>query len=128
MITFNERTQSPTQMADTSAQDSTATAITTSSAVVNPYSDIDGRFVVKFSSSHFIPDLNELSDSWYASSTFVATLDGQVCVLKNDALELLDDTNYYWWLVRCIKTDEVRFLTVQLFTLTSFPHLITSLK
>jgi len=44
----------------------------------------------------------------YALHTFVANLDGQVCVLKGDSLELLDDSNSYWWLVKCIKTDEVR--------------------
>ena len=44
----------------------------------------------------------------YALHTFVANLEGQVCVLKGDSLELLDDSNSYWWLVKCIKTDEVR--------------------
>ncbi|KAJ1339303.1 hypothetical protein BSLG_006070 [Batrachochytrium salamandrivorans] len=42
----------------------------------------------------------------YALHTFVANLEGQVCVLKGDSLELLDDSNSYWWLVKCIKTQE----------------------
>lgn len=47
-------------------------------------------------------------DLVYALHTFVANLEGQVCVLKGDALELLDDSNSYWWLVKCLKTDEVK--------------------
>lgn len=43
----------------------------------------------------------------YALHTFVANLEGQVCVLKGDSLELLDDSNSYWWLVKCLKTEEV---------------------
>jgi hypothetical protein len=43
----------------------------------------------------------------YALHTFVANLEGQVCVLKGDPLELLDDSNSYWWLVKCLKTEEV---------------------
>ena len=46
-------------------------------------------------------------DLVYALHTFVANLEGQVCVLKGDSLELLDDSNSYWWLVKCLKTDEV---------------------
>ena len=48
----------------------------------------------------------------YALHTFVANLEGQVCVLKGDALQLLDDSNSYWWFVKCIKTDEVIILLV----------------
>ena len=40
-------------------------------------------------------------------TAFFASLDGQVCVLKGDSLELLDDSNSYWWLVKCSKTEEV---------------------
>jgi hypothetical protein len=50
----------------------------------------------------------------YALHTFVANLEGQVCVLKGDSLELLDDSNSYWWLVKCIKTDEVPCLFTDL--------------
>ncbi|KAJ3096386.1 hypothetical protein HDU97_005931 [Phlyctochytrium planicorne] len=50
----------------------------------------------------------------YALHTFVANLEGQVCVLKGDSLELLDDSNSYWWLVKCIKTDESTVLKVML--------------
>lgn len=43
----------------------------------------------------------------YASQTFAASLEGQVCVLKGDSLEMIDDSNSYWWLVKCSKTSEV---------------------
>ncbi|RKO91496.1 hypothetical protein BDK51DRAFT_45614 [Blyttiomyces helicus] len=45
----------------------------------------------------------------YALHTFVANLEGQVCVLKGDSLDLLDDSNSYWWLVKCLKTDETPY-------------------
>ncbi|KAJ3316511.1 hypothetical protein HDU76_001742 [Blyttiomyces sp. JEL0837] len=49
----------------------------------------------------------------YALHTFVANLEGQVCVLKGDALDLLDDSNSYWWLVKCIKTDEIGYIPAE---------------
>ncbi len=32
----------------------------------------------------------------YALFTFVASMEGQICVLKGEPLELLDDSNSYW--------------------------------
>ncbi|TPX34854.1 hypothetical protein SmJEL517_g02587 [Synchytrium microbalum] len=49
----------------------------------------------------------------WALHTFVANLEGQVCVLKGDALELLDDSNSYWWLVKCMKTDEIGYIPAE---------------
>ncbi|KAJ1555564.1 hypothetical protein HK405_000361, partial [Cladochytrium tenue] len=49
----------------------------------------------------------------YALHTFVANLDGQVCVLKGDALDLMDDSNSYWWLVKCIKTEEIGYIPAE---------------
>ncbi|KAJ1343121.1 hypothetical protein BSLG_002147 [Batrachochytrium salamandrivorans] len=49
----------------------------------------------------------------YALHTFVANLEGQVCVLKGDSLELLDDSNSYWWLVKCIKTQEIGYIPAE---------------
>lgn len=49
----------------------------------------------------------------YALHTFVANLEGQVCALKGDSLELLDDSNSYWWLVKCIKTDEIGYIPAE---------------
>ncbi|ORY53900.1 hypothetical protein BCR33DRAFT_711244, partial [Rhizoclosmatium globosum] len=45
--------------------------------------------------------------------TFVANVEGQVCVLKGDSLKLLDDTNYYWWLVKCVKTEEIGYIPAE---------------
>ncbi|KAI8619224.1 hypothetical protein BC830DRAFT_810494 [Chytriomyces sp. MP71] len=49
----------------------------------------------------------------YALHSFVANLEGQVCVLKGDPLALLDDSNSYWWLVRCCKTEEVGYIPAE---------------
>ncbi|KAJ1553901.1 hypothetical protein HK405_006579, partial [Cladochytrium tenue] len=49
----------------------------------------------------------------YALHTFVANLEGQVCVLKGDALALMDDSNSYWWLVRCVKTAEIGYIPAE---------------
>ncbi|KAJ1555809.1 hypothetical protein HK405_012610, partial [Cladochytrium tenue] len=49
----------------------------------------------------------------YALHTFVANLEGQVCVLKGDTLDLMDDTNSYWWLVKCIKTEEIGYIPAE---------------
>ncbi|KAI9347408.1 hypothetical protein DFJ73DRAFT_836598 [Zopfochytrium polystomum] len=49
----------------------------------------------------------------YALHTFVANLEGQVCVLKGDALDLMDDSNSYWWLVKCIKTEEIGYIPAE---------------
>ncbi|KAI9347019.1 hypothetical protein BDR26DRAFT_93100 [Obelidium mucronatum] len=49
----------------------------------------------------------------YALHTFVANVEGQVCVLKGDSLKLLDDTNYYWWLVKCVKTEEIGYIPAE---------------
>ncbi|KAJ1567294.1 hypothetical protein HK405_006455 [Cladochytrium tenue] len=62
-----------------------------------------------------VVDLNESIDYGlvYARHTFVANLEGQVCVLKGDALDMLDDSNSYWWLVKCIKTDEIGYIPAE---------------
>jgi len=43
----------------------------------------------------------------YAYHSFVSSQSGQVCVSKDEELVLLDDTNDYWWLVKCVRSDEV---------------------
>ncbi|KAJ3130231.1 hypothetical protein HK100_008154, partial [Physocladia obscura] len=49
---------------------------------------------------------NEENENVYAVSTFVATVAGQATVLAGDVLQLLDDSNAYWWLVRCVQRNE----------------------
>lgn len=46
----------------------------------------------------------------YALFIFIATLDGQLDVLKGEPLELIDDSNSYWWLVRCVETQQVVYI------------------
>eukprot|EP00833_Pecoramyces_ruminatium_P011978 jgi/Orpsp1_1/1186010/evm.model.c7180000096440.1 len=56
-------------------------------------------------------DISEIDFSKvYAYHTFVANVEGQICVQKDDVLDLLDDTHDYWWLVRCISTNEIGYL------------------
>jgi len=43
----------------------------------------------------------------YAYHSFVSSQSGQVCVSKDEELILLDDSNDYWWLVKCVRSDEV---------------------
>ncbi|KAJ3025274.1 UNVERIFIED_CONTAM: hypothetical protein HDU68_007319 [Siphonaria sp. JEL0065] len=60
----------------------------------------------------------------YAISTFVANEDAQVSVVKGDALELLDDSNSYWWLVKSLKTNNADVATkfLQLYRLATYPQ------
>jgi hypothetical protein len=41
----------------------------------------------------------------YALFTFVSTMEGQISVLKGEPLELLDDSNSYWYVLQfCMKS------------------------
>ena len=49
----------------------------------------------------------------YALHTFVATVEGQANATKGDTMQLLDDSNSYWWLVRVCKDSSIgRFSVV----------------
>lgn len=49
----------------------------------------------------------------YALFTFVASMEGQISVLKGEPLDLLDDSNSYWWAVKCISTDEIGYIPAE---------------
>ncbi|KAI8909006.1 hypothetical protein EDD86DRAFT_218682 [Gorgonomyces haynaldii] len=49
----------------------------------------------------------------YALFTFIATLDGQLNVMKGEPLDLVDDTNSYWWLVKSVKTADVGYVPAE---------------
>lgn len=49
----------------------------------------------------------------YALHTFVATVEGQANATKGDTMELLDDTNSYWWLVRVAKDGSIGYLPAE---------------
>jgi hypothetical protein len=49
----------------------------------------------------------------YARHVFIAAVEGQISVMQDDKLFLLDDTNAYWWLVRIIKTSDVGYIPAE---------------
>ncbi|KAI8338970.1 hypothetical protein BC941DRAFT_421751 [Chlamydoabsidia padenii] len=49
----------------------------------------------------------------YARHVFIATVEGQISVMQDDKLTLLDDTNAYWWLVKIIKTSDVGYIPAE---------------
>lgn len=49
----------------------------------------------------------------YARHVFIAAVEGQISVMQDDKLVLLDDTNAYWWLVRIIKTSDVGYIPAE---------------
>ncbi|KAI8898119.1 hypothetical protein BC833DRAFT_649021 [Globomyces pollinis-pini] len=49
----------------------------------------------------------------YALFTFKATMDGQIHVKGGDALELLDDSNSYWWAVKSITSNEIGYIPAE---------------
>ncbi|KAL1919501.1 uncharacterized protein VTP21DRAFT_2194 [Calcarisporiella thermophila] len=64
-------------------------------------------------SSPSIPDEDIDFDHVYALHDFIATVDGQASVERNDLLSLLDDTNTYWWLVKVLRTSEVGYIPAE---------------
>jgi hypothetical protein len=49
-----------------------------------------------------------------AMHTFVATLEGQVAVVRNEPLVLLDDTNSYWWLVKPLRSNSIGYIPAEI--------------
>ncbi|CAG8844223.1 26401_t:CDS:2, partial [Racocetra persica] len=49
----------------------------------------------------------------YALHDFKATVEGQATVDKGDSLNLLDDSNSYWWLVKVVKNEEVGYIPAE---------------
>ena len=45
--------------------------------------------------------------------SFVATVDGQANVVKDDSLILIDDSINYWWLVKVLRTQEVGYIPAE---------------
>ncbi|KAI7872666.1 hypothetical protein BDF14DRAFT_1872902 [Spinellus fusiger] len=60
-----------------------------------------------------IPDEDINFDLVYALHNFVATVEGQVSVVKGDALILVDDSNAYWWLIKVLKSSQVGYLPAE---------------
>ncbi|CAO3596235.1 unnamed protein product [Absidia cylindrospora] len=49
----------------------------------------------------------------YALHVFIATVEGQISVMRGDKLILLDDTNAYWWLVKIMKTSDIGYIPAE---------------
>ncbi|KAL1917840.1 uncharacterized protein VTP21DRAFT_3674 [Calcarisporiella thermophila] len=60
-----------------------------------------------------IPDENIDFNLIYALTPFVATVDGQVTVVRDEELQLLDDSNSYWWLVKVERTEEIGYIPAE---------------
>ncbi|KAL9091991.1 MAG: hypothetical protein Q9159_001136 [Coniocarpon cinnabarinum] len=67
----------------------------------------DDDMVDKISSSPSIDDEDIDFEFVYALHTFVATVEGQANASKGDTMQLLDDSNSYWWLVRVMKDSSI---------------------
>ena len=75
--------------------------------------DFDDLFPDQLSSSPSIEDEDIDFEFVYAMHTFLATVEGQINTLKGDILVLLDDTNSYWWLVRCVRDSGIGYLPAE---------------
>ncbi|KAL1925371.1 uncharacterized protein VTP21DRAFT_254 [Calcarisporiella thermophila] len=64
-------------------------------------------------SSPSIPDEDIDFNLVYAIHPFPATVKGQVTVVRNDTLHLLDDSNSYWWLVKVVRTAEIGYIPAE---------------
>ena len=69
--------------------------------------NVDDDMVDKISSSPSIDDEDIDFEFVYALHTFVATVEGQANATKGDTMQLLDDSNSYWWLVRVCKDSSI---------------------
>ena len=75
---------------------------------------MDDEMVDKISSSPSIDDDEDINFEFvYALHTFVATVEGQANAQKGDAMQLLDDSNSYWWLVRVCKDSSIGYLPAE---------------
>jgi hypothetical protein len=73
------------------------------------FSDIDdSRFLDSGWGGECLQDTEDIDFEFvYALHTFVATVEGQANATKGDTMELLDDSNSYWWLVRIMKDSSI---------------------
>lgn len=59
-------------------------------------------------SEQSLPETEDIDFEFvYALHTFVATVEGQANATKGDTMQLLDDSNSYWWLVRVVKDSSI---------------------
>jgi len=69
---------------------------------------LDSRFLDYGWGGECLRDTEDIDFQFvYALHTFVATVEGQANAAKGDTMQLLDDTNSYWWLVRLVKDSSI---------------------
>ncbi|SAM00042.1 hypothetical protein [Absidia glauca] len=76
------------------------------SDLIHPYSVIQSQ-------REGIASLSDDETSAYALHGFVATVEGQLSVIRGDKLLVLDDCNTYWWLVKRISTSESGYVPAE---------------
>ncbi|KAJ3320643.1 hypothetical protein HDV06_005161 [Boothiomyces sp. JEL0866] len=67
-------------------------------------------------SAALVPVLSEKDIDYsmvYALYTFIASMDGQITVEKGQTLELLDDSNSYWWAVKNAANGEIGYIPAE---------------
>ncbi|KAJ3255972.1 hypothetical protein HK103_005779 [Boothiomyces macroporosus] len=67
-------------------------------------------------SAALVPVLSEKEIDYsmvYALYTFIASMDGQITVEKGQMLELLDDSNSYWWAVKNVSNGEIGYIPAE---------------
>jgi hypothetical protein len=78
---------------------------------------MEGEFGSEGLSSDYLEPVTSESqinyDYVYALFNFMATLEGQISVLRGEELELVDDSNSYWWAVKCISTGEIGYIPAE---------------
>ncbi|KAL7748696.1 protein phosphatase regulator [Sorochytrium milnesiophthora] len=97
---------------DTSA--TTATATAAASAATN--GDADATTPTSAATTLPASPLDDDIDFSlvYSLHTFVATMEGQVAVTRNEPLILLDDSNSYWWLVKPLKSNNIGYIPAEI--------------
>jgi hypothetical protein len=80
--------------------------------IESPLDDYDFN-IDRISSPPSIDNEDIDSEVFFALHTRVATQEGQVAVIKGDALVLLDDSDSYWWLIRVVKDGNYGYLPAE---------------
>lgn len=80
------------------------------SDLIHPNSVIQGQR--EGIASLFSPSSDD-ETSAYALHGFVATVEGQLSVIRGDKLLVLDDGNTYWWLVKRVNTSESGYVPAE---------------
>ncbi|KAJ1518578.1 hypothetical protein HMI54_014744 [Coelomomyces lativittatus] len=56
---------------------------------------------------------NSLKPTFYAMTTYAATSEGQIGIVQDEPLEVLDDKDSYWWLVRPVNSPLIGYVPAE---------------